>query len=550
VNETRWALTNGSKHESLLILCLIRVYPHSSVVSNICKFKHLQGGLLEHILKRAGFKSFVVPLCLVACASVGLKPSASVRTYENSVARDEASAESPQSQKPQPFSISGRVVRADGTGVSGVTITFLRNLGRGSLPSSVVTGADGRWSQSGFETQTSYTANLNKVGFNFQPAAGVFNGPRSDLNFEGTTDPFVKSGKVTTSVSNIDSRSSSEVGVSGATISFARVSGPGRVPTAVTTDSSGHWTQSGFEGNTVYRASPIKQGFDFNPTSAEFRNVKPNRDLNFEGQFNFFFVSGTVSGFGGARVIGATMTFQRVSGAGAVPPPVQTDAQGKWNQRFEKGTSYQVTPKKEGFIFNPATSDGLGNARSDLNFDGHSVLVKVSGRLVSFRDNTPISNAILVFVRDAANPRQLGRPGPLQAQTKADGNWSQSGFSRGATYRVDSFPTDGHLYSFLFRVEEDARDEITVPDVRVHLFYTVSGRVANSDGTGIAHVRIFFLDGKVIDSVETNSSGNWSQQLTDGETYQVRAFKPGFHFSPAIYSFDGPRTNLIFGASR
>ena len=41
---------------------------------------------MEHILKLAGFKSFVVSLCLVACASVGLKPSAAGGTYENSVA--------------------------------------------------------------------------------------------------------------------------------------------------------------------------------------------------------------------------------------------------------------------------------------------------------------------------------------------------------------------------------------------------------------------------------------------------------------------------------
>lgn len=260
-----------------------------------------------------------------------------------------------------PFSASGRIARANGAGVGGVTITFGSEPGPGRdrAPGSVVTNADGRWSQSGFESGTTYTASASKPGFTFQPPTRVFSGARTDPSFDGTTDPFSFSGKVTTSVSNIGSRSSSEVGVSGATISFARVSGAGRVPTAVTTDSSGHWTQSGFEGDTVYRASPNKQGFDFNPTSAEFRDVKPIRDLNFEGQFNFFVVSGTVSGFGGARVNGATMTFQRVSGAGPVPLPVQTDAQGNWNQRLEKGTTYRVTPKKEGFIYHSRTRDWI-----------------------------------------------------------------------------------------------------------------------------------------------------------------------------------------------
>jgi hypothetical protein len=519
---------------------------------------------MKQIMKKVLFKLLIASLCSLGCVSVGLKSSAANATYENSVARDEAIEEFPQGQKIVPFSASGRIARANGAGVGGVTITFGSEPGpgRGGAPGSVVTNADGRWSQSGFESGTIYIASTSKPGFTFQPPTRVFSGGRTDLNFDGTTDPFSFSGKVTTSVSNIDSRSSSEVGVSGATISFARVSGPGRVPPAVTTDSSGHWTQSGFEGDTVYRASPIKQGFDFNPTSAEFRNVKPIRDLNFEGQFNFFVVSGTVSGFGGARVIGATMTFQRVSGAGAVPPPVQTDAQGNWNQRFEKGTSYQVTPKKEGFIFNPATSDGLGNARSDLNFDGHSVLVKVSGRVVRFRDNTPISSAILGFIQNdgvfgswaAAVSYTSGHPGPPQVQTDADGYWSQL-VSRNATYRVPLHTPDFSIIdfgSFLFRVEENAPDEITVADIRVRLSYTVSGKVAYTNGTGIAHVTISFLDdrGREFDSTEANSSGNWSKQFKDGATYQVKAAKAGFHFSPAIYSFDRPRTNLNFVASR
>ena len=514
--------------------------------------------------KRAWFKSFAVLLCAVGCLSVALKCAGANVTRESSFEREEATLDSPQREKPQPFTVSGRVTRANGTGIGGVTITFGAEPGpgRGRPAGAVVTDSDGRWSQSGFETQTVYTATPGKAGFGFQPPTKIFSGPRVEMSFEALINPFGAGGRVTSSLKDPNTGFTRTVGLPGVTIDFSRVSGTGTVPSPVTTDSNGHWLQSGFEGDTIYNATPSAQYSSFSPTTAEFRDVKPMRDLNFEGQFNFFVVSGTVSGFSGARVKGAMMTFQRVSGGGAVPPPVQTDAQGNWNQRFERGTVYQVTPKKEGFVFNPPISTSLSNGRS-LNFEGHSILVKVSGRVVRFRDNTPISNAILGFTQydgllgivAAAISGNPGHPGPPQVRTDADGNWSQSGFSRGATCSVQLHIPDSSIvdpWSLLFMVEENAPDVITVADIRVHLSYTVSGRVATADGTGIPQVRISFLDdrGREFGSTETNSSGDWSQAFQDGNTYQVKAAKLGLQFSPRIYSFDGPRAGLNFLSTR
>src|ERR1700681_3969392 len=119
------------------------------------------------------------------------------------------------------------MARANGAAVSGVTVTFGSEPGpgRGRAPGTVVTNADGRWSQTGFESGTVYTASASKTGFTFQPLTRVFSGARTDLSFDGTTDPFSLSGKVTTSVSNIGSPGAREVGISGTTISFARVLG-------------------------------------------------------------------------------------------------------------------------------------------------------------------------------------------------------------------------------------------------------------------------------------------------------------------------------------
>lgn len=395
---------------------------------------------MKHIPKQSWFKSLAVSLCLIGCVSLGLKKGAANAISANSVVRDEVSADLPQNQKPQPFSISGKVARANGTGVAGVTITFLRNIGSGSLPGSVVTSLDGHWTQSGFETLTSYVVNLSRPGFTFQPAAATFSGARSDFNFEGTTDPFSFSGKVTTSFKNLDSGSSPEVGVSGTTISFARVSGPGRVPRAVTTDSSGHWTQSGFEGDTVYRASPNKQGFDFNPTSAEFRNVKPSGDLDFEGHANT--LTGTVKALeGGIGIAGVTMNFSVVSGHGSLPRAAVTDSQGKWSQSgFDNDTTYEVTPSREGFAFSPGGSRiNLANGqRTNLVFDGLKILFNAMGRVVLFNDTLPPSSRVpvpgvtVVF----SLPREPNETPPRPVVTDANGIWRQTGFKKGKTYGV------------------------------------------------------------------------------------------------------------------
>ncbi|HYP27020.1 MAG TPA: SBBP repeat-containing protein [Blastocatellia bacterium] len=55
---------------------------------------------------------------------------------------------------------------------------------------------------------------------------------------------------------------------------------------------------------------------------------------------------------------GVTVTFTRVSGTGALPAPVTTNAFGNWSQTgFEFGTTYRATPAKRRFTFAPTSTD-------------------------------------------------------------------------------------------------------------------------------------------------------------------------------------------------
>jgi len=83
-----------------------------------------------------------------------------------------------------------------------------------------------------------------------------------------------------------------------------------------------------------------------------------------------FSASGRVTTVSGAGISGVTMNFTRISGTGALPASVVTDASGNWNQTgFQSGTTYRVTPVKTDCTFNPASRD-FSSASTELNFTG------------------------------------------------------------------------------------------------------------------------------------------------------------------------------------
>lgn len=84
-----------------------------------------------------------------------------------------------------PFSVSG-LVTSSGAGLSGVSVTFSRISGTGTLPAAVMTDTNGNWSQSGFQAGTTYRGTPFKTDYTFSPAYLNFSGASTGLNFIGT----------------------------------------------------------------------------------------------------------------------------------------------------------------------------------------------------------------------------------------------------------------------------------------------------------------------------------------------------------------------------
>ncbi|HYP25781.1 MAG TPA: BACON domain-containing carbohydrate-binding protein [Blastocatellia bacterium] len=146
-----------------------------------------------------------------------------------------------------------------------------------------------------------------------------------------------------------------------------------------------------------------------------------------------FSASGTVTlAAGGSPLQFVRLTFTRISGSGAIPAPVTTDASGNWSQSgFETGSTYRVTPSKKRFTFTPASRD-FSAASTSLNFTGSknadTTGVFRPGNGALFLKNTNASGFADVMLT-------YGLPGDIPLS----GDWNGDGIDTIGVYRNGDF---------------------------------------------------------------------------------------------------------------
>ena len=72
---------------------------------------------------------------------------------------------------PTTFAASGRAATSASLAIPFVTLTFTRVSGTGTIPAAVQTDVNGNWSQSGFESGSTYRATPSKPRFTFAPTS-------------------------------------------------------------------------------------------------------------------------------------------------------------------------------------------------------------------------------------------------------------------------------------------------------------------------------------------------------------------------------------------
>ena len=152
--------------------------------------------------------------------------------------------------------ISGYIRTSSGTGISGAALSFSNNGG------SVTTNGSGYYSNTvPYGWSGTVTPSLN--GYSFSPSSNSYENVTADQsneNFTGTPISPVISGYI---------RTTNEIGISGATVSFSNIG-------SVTTDRSGHYSNTvpyGWSGTVT----PSLNEYYFSPSSNSYKNVRANQ---------------------------------------------------------------------------------------------------------------------------------------------------------------------------------------------------------------------------------------------------------------------------------
>jgi hypothetical protein len=246
-------------------------------------------------------------------------------------------------------------------------------------------------------------------------------------------------------------------GISGVRITFARVSGTGPVPSPVQTDGNGNWNQSGFLpfearfGDTVeirYRATASKAGLAFDPAFLTFngtRLVRQVANLNFEAHQDLPAVSGKVTTESGRPVPGVTVSVSQ----GGSARTATTDNQGRWTVTLS-GTfsTLRATPSlglsqfSPSFRdFDPRFKDVARGSASSLDFKLPETF-SIRGTLKSDQQGTapPTPNATVSFELTSGTGAR-----PPSVRSDANGDFSQTGFTTGCTYRIKVVTSSGRV---------------------------------------------------------------------------------------------------------
>jgi hypothetical protein len=135
---------------------------------------------------------------------------------------------------------------------------------------------------------------------------------------------------------------------------------------------------SGFTG----RATPIKEGYRFEPSSREYTALTANfANHDYAPSIITFTISGT-AGVDGVRIQG-------------LPSNVVTDRNGYYQAKLPYGWSGIITPRKEGFTFEPASlhyTKVVADERND-DYAAKPEMLAISGRIMV--GGHPIEDALI-----------------------------------------------------------------------------------------------------------------------------------------------------------
>jgi hypothetical protein len=379
------------------------------------------------------------------------------------------------------FTISGRV----GPGLGGVIM-------RG-LPDKVVTDENGYYSA---VVPYGWTGKVTpaKAAYKFEPsymAYATVDSDRANQNYKGE--------RITLTISG-------STGLIGVVMNG--------LPGNPVTDQSGYYSVSvsfGWAGKVI----PQKEGFTFNPPAKIYSAV--NEDItnqDYSAEILSYTISGTV-GIGGVIMQG-------------LPGEPITDYNGRYSATVQYGWSGTVTPRKEGYTFEPA--EKLYNRvyfnQDNQNYVASLILLEISGDI----------DIVGVFMDGLPGAPVTDKIGRYHARVPYD--WS------GTVIPIK----EGYEFTPPSRSYAAVTDNMNDNNYFAELQMLTISDVVQMGGTPIPGVKVTTSRNDAEgETTITDAKGRYTIKVPYGWSGEITLSKEGYEFDPPSKSFTNVTTNIRDG---
>ena len=246
--------------------------------------------------------------------------------------------------------ITGRVTKPNGDGLSGTTVTLA-----GSEAATTTTDVGGNYSFTRVPSGGTYTVTASKLPFVFTPLNQTITNLMSDRTINFSLVTYTISGKVIKPDGS---------GLPGATVTLS-----GSEQGTTTTDLTGNYSFTELPAGGTYTVTPSNPSYLFTPLNQTVTNLTSDQTINFT--LVTYAITGRVTKAGANGLAGATVTL-----SGSATDTQTTDTSGNYSfVNLPAGGNYTITASKPNYTCTPAAltvanlnADQIGNFSAQLNF--------------------------------------------------------------------------------------------------------------------------------------------------------------------------------------
>jgi hypothetical protein len=417
-----------------------------------------------------------------------------------------------------PLVISGRAAAKDGTGISGVILTF----SDGASALTTITDLNGNYQQ-GVPHGWTGTITPAKSGYEFEPPVRTVENvnshrPLRDFTAEGVSP--VISGIVT----NLEG-----VGIPGVTLGFSNNGGTAK------TGADGrynHAVASRWSGSV----SLSKTGYTFSPAGASYKRVRSDiSGQDYAGSTGYPVISGRAATPGGKGVPGVKVDFP---GSGEIAY-TYTNADGHYFHAVPPGWSGSAAASNPRYTFSPSALpyENVTAHLANRDYIAFPVLPLISGRIAT-ASGKRIGDVFLAFSNSGGST--ITNADGIYIHPVSHGWWGTVTPSKTSYTFSPEFLEYPGITGSRYQQNYLAIEHLPV----------ISGKVTASTPSGIkglAGVTLTFEDdasGDVIAATQTDDSGNFKQTVPIGWSGTLGLGKPGYVFLPSSQTYLNVMMNL------